>query len=90
MKQSTEPTTEQQAAWDQYQQARRDAGLPVVVEVQASGLRRGDVLAGGGTLTSDAHPHPCGAVAAEVDYRTVSAWASERMVAIYERDGGRR
>ena len=85
MMQNTEPTPRQQAAWAQHQQARRNAGLPAVVDTPAFDLRRGDVLAGGGTLTSEISRHPSGTVAAEVDYRTVVAWESERLIPIHER-----
>ena len=89
MQMRTEPTHAQQASWDQRQQARRDVGLPTVLDVRAADLRRGDVLAGGGTLTSEASRHPTGHVAAEVDWQTLVTWKADQLVQIYEREEGR-
>ena len=85
-----EATPAQRAAWNQYQQARRDAGLPVVVEIPATDLRRGDILAGGGAITSEITRHPSGYLAAEVDWQTLVTWKADRTVPIYEREEGGR
>lgn len=84
------PTPAQQAAWDRYVQARKDAGKPVVQQVKATDLRPGDVLAGGGTLTSDPSRHPSGVVVVEIDYVCIRTWEISQHIDIYERDGGRR
>lgn len=87
MQANIEPTPGQQAAWDQLQQARRAVGLPVVLDVLAADLRLGDVLGGGGTLTSGACVHPSGWVVAEIDYTTVLRWRASDYVAVVEGNG---
>lgn len=77
------------AGWHRRMRERRQAGRPAIVEIPATLLRRGDVLAGGGTITSTPSQHPCGVVTAEVDYQTLSQWAADRQVHVYEREGGR-
>ena len=85
----TDHSRAQHEAWHRYEQARRAAGMRPVREVRAVELQRGDVLAGGGTVTRVPSPHPSGQVAVEIDWQTLVAWEAERRVVVYERDGGR-
>lgn len=86
--QQTELTRDQQEAWRRYTIARLAAGKPPVVWIPTQHLRRGDVLAGGGTLTSEITLHPSGQVAAEIDYQFLRTWSSRNAVDIYQRKAG--
>ena len=83
------PTDEQLAAWRTYQRARRGCGLPSADEIDVLDLQIGDVLIGGGTITTRPSLHPSGWVVAEVDYVAQIRWRDGSTVAIHWRKATR-